>query len=208
MKRILICFLFLFGGLNAYSQVKTILLDVKDRIVTDSTKAISYAVFGKVEGDSVYTFKKFDFDGVLLTSGTFKDDSLQVPHGNFVYYEWITPDNNYQNLSYEINGRARFVALSGKYLDGLRVGKWLSFYADGKVKEMANYIMGALHGLYQLYDNDGKVQISGAYVAGKKNGTWVMKGGKQEDEYAGDKLVSSLTGKKLRDKQAQRKNVN
>jgi len=208
MKRILICLLFLFGGLNTYSQVKTILLDGKDRIVTDSTKAVTYAVFGKVEGDSVYTFKKFDFDGVLLTSGTFKDDSLQVPHGKFVYYDWITPENNYQNLSYEINGRARYIALTGKYLNGLRVGKWLSFYPDGKVKEMANYAMGALHGLYQLYTNDGKVQISGSYVAGKKNGTWVMKGGKQEDEYTDDQVVSSLTGKKLRDKQAQRKNIN
>jgi antitoxin component YwqK of YwqJK toxin-antitoxin module len=208
MKRIFICFLFLLGGLNTYSQVKSILLDGRDRIVTDSTQAVTYGVFGKIEGDSVYTFKKFDFDGVLLTSGTFKDDSLHVPHGKFVYYDWITPENNYTDLSYEVNGKARFIALTGKYINGVREGKWFSFYPDGKVKQMATYTLGTLNGPYQLYNNDGKVQVSGSYVAGKKNGTWIVRGGKQEDEYADDQLVSSLTGKKLRDKQAQRKNVN
>ncbi|MET1057442.1 MAG: hypothetical protein ABWY16_19165 [Pedobacter sp.] len=209
MRRLIFCLLLLAGGINnAYSQVKTILLDARDRIVADSALAINYAVFGKVEGDTVYTFKKFDFDGVLLTSGTFKDDSLQVPHGQFVYYDWITPDNNYTNLGYEINGKARYVVLTGRYINGLRFGKWLSFYADGKVKQMANYSQGKLNGLYQSYDNNGKVQISGVYVSDKKNGPWILRGGKQEDEYADDKLISSLTGKKLRDKQAERKNVN
>jgi antitoxin component YwqK of YwqJK toxin-antitoxin module len=209
MKRIVFCFLLFAGSINyTYSQVKSILLDGRDRIVADSALAVNYAVFGKVEGDTVYTFKKFDFNGVLLTSGTFKDDSLQVPHGNFVYYDWITPDNNYTNLGYEINGKARFVVLSGKYINGLRVGRWLSFYADGKVKQLANYVQGALNGLYQSYDNSGKVQISGSYIRDKKQGTWTLRGGKQEDEYVDDKLISSLTGKKLRDKQAQRKNVN
>lgn len=208
MKRILICFLFLFGALNSYSQIKSILLDNRDRIITDSTKAVTYGVFGKITGDSVYTFKKFDFDGVLLTSGTFKDDSLQVPHGKFVYYDWVSPETNYSGQSYVANGRARFVALTGKYINGLREGKWYSFYEDGKVKQMATYVKGAMNGLYQLFNDDGKVQISGLYVANKKNGTWILKGGKQEDEYVNDQLVSSLTGKKLRDKQAQRKNVN
>jgi hypothetical protein len=209
MKRIIFCFLLFAGSINnIYSQVKSILLDGRDRIVADSALAVNYAVFGKVEGDTVYTFKKFDFNGVLLTSGTFKDDSLKVPHGNFVYYDWITPDNNYTNLGYEIDGKARYVVLSGKYINGLRVGKWLSFYADGKVKQMANYVQGALNGLYQSYDNSGKVQISGSYVRDKKQGTWILRGGKQEDEYVDDKLISSLSGKKLRDKQAQGKNVN
>jgi len=209
MKRIVFCFLLFAGGINnTYSQVKTILLDGRDRIVADSTLAMNYAVFGKVEGDTVYTFKKFDFDGVLLTSGTFKDDSLQIPHGQFVYYDWITPDNNYTNLGYEINGKARYVVLSGKYINGLRVGKWLSFYADGKVKQMATYVKGELNGLYQSYENNGQVQISGLYSGGKKNGTWALRGGKQEDEYVDDKLISSVSGRKLRDKQSQRKNIN
>ena len=110
MKKIIVCFFFLMAGLNSYSQVKSILLNRLDQITQDSTTATSYAVFGKLEGDSVYTFKKFDFDGILLTSGTFKDDSLDIPHGNFVYYEWITPNNNTTNQGYEINGKERFIA--------------------------------------------------------------------------------------------------
>jgi antitoxin component YwqK of YwqJK toxin-antitoxin module len=208
MKRIITCFFLLIAGLNSYSQVKSIFLNRSDQITQDSTTAISYAVFGKLEGDSVYTFKKFDFNGVMLTSGTFKDDSLQVPHGNFVYYDWITPNNNTTNQGYEINGKERFISLTGKFLDGMRTGRWISYYTDGKLKQVVTYYKGIIHGPYQLFDTDGKIQIQGLYVAGKKNGTWIMKGGKQEDEYVNDRLISSLSGKKLRDKQAQSKNMN
>ncbi|HEY0177609.1 MAG TPA: hypothetical protein VGC08_14600, partial [Pedobacter sp.] len=146
--------------------------------------------------------------GILLTSGTFKDDSLKVPHGQFVYYDWITPANNTANQSFEINGKERFIAVTGKYLDGKRNGRWISYYPDGKMKEIVTYYQDIIHGPYQFFDMNGKIEIQGLYVAGKKSGTWMMKGGKQENEYVNDQLISSLSGKKLRDKQAQRKNVN
>lgn len=208
MKRIIICFFLLIAGLNSYSQVKSIFLNRSDQITQDSTTAISYAVFGKLEGDSVYTFKKFDFNGILLTSGTFKDDSLHIPHGNFVYYDWITPNNNTTNQGYEIDGKERFISLTGKFLDGMRTGRWISYYSDGKLKQVVTYYKGIIHGPYQLFETSGKIQIQGLYIAGKKNGTWIMKGGKQEDEYVNDKLISSLSGKELRDKQAKSKNMN
>lgn len=207
MKRLLITFFIMSGWLSSYSQVRTILLDAKDRITQDSTQAATYGAFGKIDGDSVYTFKKFDFDGTLLMSGSFRDDSLQVPHGKFVYYEWIVSPYNNIDQGYEYNGRARYVAISGVFINGNRNGRWLGFYPDGKVKQLMTYVRGVLHGVYQYMDTDGKVQISGQYISGKKNGTWILRGGKQEDEYVDDKLISSLSGKKLRDKQAQRKNI-
>jgi len=208
MKRMLSCFLFLFFGLNAFSQVRTIFLDAKDRITADSTLAAGFAVFGKLTGDSVYTFKKFDLDNVMLTTGSFKDDSLQVPHGKFVYYAWVPFENTDPGTGYGPNGKSRYIALTGKYLDGHREGRWASFYPDGKIKQLATYVRDVLQGPYQLFENNGKVTISGMYINGMKNGTWVLRGGKQEDEYVNDKLISSLSGKKLRDKQAARKNIN
>jgi hypothetical protein len=208
IKRLVFCFLLLIAGVNGYSQVKSIMLDGKDMITQDSTLAATYAVFGKITGDSVYSFKKFDFDGVLLASGSFKDDSLRVPHGNFTYYAWITPENNTVNYGYEIKGKERFVSVTGKFVDGLQTGRWISFYPDGKMKQVVTYYKGIIHGAFQAFDQTGKMQVSGVYVSGKKQGVWKLDGGKQENTYVHDELISSLRGKKLRDKQAQSQNSN
>lgn len=208
LKRLVIFCLFLMIGQKASSQVRSIMLDVHDRITLDSVEMINYAVFGKITGDSVYTFKKFDLDGILLASGSFKDDSLKVPHGKFTYYNWITPDNNMVNTGYDINGKERYVELTGSFLDGQRNGRWISFYSDGKIKQVITFYQGLAHGAYQFFGNDGKQQVAGMYIAGKKNGTWILKGGKQEDVYVRDQLISSLKGKKLRDQQAKSKNEN
>lgn len=184
------------------------MMDVKDRITTDSAEAVNYAVYGKISGDSVYTFKKFDYDGILLASGSFKDDSLQIPHGKFVYYNWITPDNNVVSMGYDINGKERFIEVTGSFKDALREGRWISFYSDGKIKEIVTFSKGIVHGAYQSYSTDGKQQIVGMYVRGKKSGTWILKGGKQQDVYENGQLISSLKGKKLREQQSQGKIVN
>ena len=208
MKRVVFCFFFLIAGLNAFSQVKSVFLDKDDHVTPDSTRAVTYAVYGKLEGDSVYTFKKLDFSGVLLTTGSFKDDSLAVPHGKFTYYSWITPDNNYTNDGFEINGKERFIEVVGSFKDGQRTGRWISFYPDGRMKQIITFVQGVVHGAFQSFNPDGSVNISGMYVAGKKNGTWSIAGGKQENEYVNDELISSLKGKQLREKQAAREKVN
>lgn len=208
MKRLFVVVFFLTGGLHAVAQVKSVMFDLLEVITQDSSKAVTYAVYGKLSGDSVYTFKRFDFDGVLLSSGSFKDDSLKVPHGKFIYYDWITPDNNPLNTGYEINGKERYIELTGSFTNALKNGRWISFYPNGKLKQVVTYNQGIVHGAYQYFDTEGKVLVSGLYVLGKKNGTWTLNRGKQENEYVDDKLISTLKGRKLRDKQAQREKLN
>lgn len=208
MKRSIFCFLLLMIGLTSYSQVKSIMLDRAGTITQDSSMAASYAVFGKITGDTVYSFKKFDFEGILLASGSFKDDSLRVPHGNFTYYDWITPGNNPVDDSYQIKGKERFVSVTGRFIDGLQTGRWISYYPDGKMKQIVTYYKGIIHGAFQSFDMKGKPQVWGLYVSGKKQGIWMLDGGKQENIYVRDELTSSLRGKKLRDKQAQSQNSN
>lgn len=208
MKRILVCFLLLFAGLSSDAQIKTILLDGKDQLTLDSTQAVTYAVLGKITGDTVYTFKKYDFSGVLLASGSFRDDNMEVPVGKFVYYNWITPENNNRNDGFEINGKERYIELIGAYRNGRRDGRWISFYPDGKMKQIITFAQGIIHGSYKAFDSRGEEQLSGIYTNGKKEGTWTLNGGKQENEYVNDQLVSTLKGKKLREKQAERARTN
>ncbi|SDL73733.1 Antitoxin component YwqK of the YwqJK toxin-antitoxin module [Pedobacter antarcticus] len=202
------CFLVLLSVYSVtYAQVKNVWLNAKDEVIADSAQAVTYAVYGKLSGDSVYTFKKFDFDGILLASGSFRQDSLVEPHGQFIYYNWITPDNNYTNDSFEINGRERFIELVGNYRNGLRQGRWISYYTDKKIKQVITFDRGILHGAYQYFAPNGKLIAQGLYASGKKNGTWILNGGKQEDEYENDKLISSLKGRKLQQKQAERQRI-
>ncbi|MBB5634681.1 hypothetical protein HDF26_002645 [Pedobacter cryoconitis] len=205
MKRILVCFFFLFAGLSSHAQIKTVFLDAKDQLTPDSTLAVTYGVLGKLSGDSLYTFKKFDFSGVLLASGSFRDDDMEIPVGKFVYYNWITPENNNRNDGFEINGRERYVELVGSYENGRRNGRWITFYPDGKMKQIVTFSEGIIHGSYMSFDSAGQQEVSGLYKSGKKEGTWTLDGGRQENEYVDDKLVSTLKGKKLREKQAESK---
>lgn len=199
------CFLLLFLTYTAgFAQVKKVWLNEKDELITDSSEAVTYAVYGKLSGDSLYTFKKFDFDGVLLASGSFRQDNLVEPEGKFIYYNWITPDNNYANDGFEINGRERYVELTGNFRNGLRQGRWISYYTDKKIKQVITFEQGILHGAYRYFAPDGKLIAQGLYASGKKNGTWVLNSGKQENEYLNDELISSLKGKELRQKQVER----
>lgn len=208
MKKIAVLLLLLFAGFNSYSQIRSVLLNNRDEIITDSAEAKYYAVYGKVAGDSLYTFKKFDFDGTLMTSGSFRDESLKIPQGKFIFYSWITPDNNPATMEYEVRGKERFIELTGVYQDGLQTGRWVSFYADGKMKQIMTFSMGIAHGAYMFYNYDGKLMVSGLFLNGKRNGTWILNSGKQENEYVNGELISTLKGKKLREKNAQNKNMN
>lgn len=208
MKKIWFFLILLLCFTGTFAQVKTVLLNDKDEVITDSTEAVGYAVYGKITGDSLYTFKKFDFEGILLSSGFFRQDNLVEPEGQFIYYNWITPENNYTNDGFEINGRERYVELVGHFKNGLRQGRWISYYTDKKIKQVITFEQGILHGAYQYFGPDGKLVAQGLYNSGKKTGTWVLNGGKQENEYLNDELISTLKGKQLQQKKAAQQKLN
>jgi hypothetical protein len=192
MNKILIILLFVLCSFCGYGQVKTVFFDAKDKITTDSTKANSYAIYGKVTGDSLLAFKKYDLDGYLLVSGTFKDEALTIPQGKFVYYDWIDPNDNFRNMETVARGKERFIVLSGNFENGLRQGQWLTFYENGEVKNVMNYDKNVLQGAFKTFDNEGKLLESGEFVNNKKEGVWTLKGGLQVVTFKNDKVVSQI----------------
>ncbi len=44
-----------------------------------------------------------------------------------------------------------------RYQDSVKVGDWMEFYANGKLKYEYSYINGLLHGLYKEYDINGEL---------------------------------------------------
>ncbi len=192
MKRILILLVLLTGALSGYGQVKTVYFDEEDHIVEDSTKAMSYALVGKLTGDSVYTVKKFDAEGYMMMTGAYKDDAFKVPHGDFVYYDWVEAISPMGNYIVPANGKERFINLRGSYREGLKEGRWITYYQTGSIENVVNYKHNLLHGAYRRFDYKGNLEVSGNFLNNKKEGPWVTKSGRVIYEFKNDKVVSTV----------------
>lgn len=192
MKRIWLVAAFICFFLNGFSQVKTVYYDEEDHIISDSTQAASYAIYGKLTGDSLYTFKKYDADGYVMVTGSFSDDSLTIPQGKFVYYDWVDQLTTLGNTLPSPDGKERYILVTGNFNNGKKSGKWLTFYPSGSLKSVLTFVQDVMDGEYKYFDSKGKLQISGTYKNGKKNGQWVSSAGRRIEQYNNDKLISTV----------------
>jgi len=187
---------FLYMSLNAFSQVKTVYYDEEDHIIADSTQAASYAIYGKLTGDSLYTFKKYDADGYVMVTGAFKDDSLKLAQGKFVYYDWVDQLTTLGNTLPVAAGKDRYILITGYFKDGKRDGRWLTFYPNGSLKSVVTFVDDVLNGESKNFDTKGKLQSSGDFLNGKKNGQWISSGGRKIEQYENGKVLSTVTKSK------------
>jgi antitoxin component YwqK of YwqJK toxin-antitoxin module len=209
MKRLVLFVAFICFCLTGYSQVKTVYYDEQDRPISDSTQAASYAIYGKLSGDSLYTFKKYDADGYVMVTGSFRDDSLKVAQGKFVYYDWVDELTTLNNTLPTAEGRDRYILVTGNFKEGKKSGKWYTFYPNGSLKNVMTFVEDVMNGEYKYFDSKGKLQISGTYLNGKKNGQWVLSGGRKIEQYSNDKVLSTVkkSKKELEDEQKQGKKL-
>lgn len=62
-------------------------------------------------------------------------------------------------------------AMTGKYLDGDRVGHWCHVAGDGRLRSEGGYDRGELHGVWTWYRAGGSCS-RGAFDQGTKDGAW------------------------------------
>lgn len=191
MKKILVFLVLLMSAAASMAQVKTVYFNEEDEIVKDSTEAVSYALVGRVTGDTVYTVKKFDADGYMMMTGAYKDDEFKVPHGDFVYYDWVEAISPLGNYVVPPGGKERFINLKGTFRNGLREGRWIAYYQSGSIKDVINYKNNLMHGEYRNFDYKGNLETLGNFVNNKKEGTWITKGGRVTYVFKNDKVIST-----------------
>ncbi|SFG78566.1 toxin-antitoxin system YwqK family antitoxin [Pedobacter insulae] len=195
MKRLF--FFVLFGfNLCAFAQLKPIYF-LGDNVISDSTKATSYGIYGKLSGEEFFILKTYDLADNLIYTGSFKDADLKIPHGNFVYYNSIEGFNLVHDTFFFIEGKERFIAGKGSYVDGYQNGRWINFYPDGKIFSVITYVMGIRHGFTGTYSKRGKLMTSGTYKLDKKDGEWLN--GKVKDTYI-DGVIQLPLGRKSKNK--------
>ncbi len=178
MKPIFLFLLLLFSlGLNA--QVKPIYFN-KDSVVKDSTKATAYGVYGKLSNEEVWRIKLYDLYDNLLLTGSYQDEKLSVPHGRFIYYDFVDDFNDEYEENFYLKSTNRFLSAQGEFNSGQKTGRWVTFFPDGKIRTVTFYIKGVEHGEYKLFNRRGKVEVAGMYASGVKVGEWNYASGKKE----------------------------
>lgn len=195
MKNILLLFSLQLFYLGVNAQVRPIYF-YGDQLTKDKDKATSYAVYGKVSTDSVWSFKRYDLYDNLLQTGSYSDETLTVAHGKFTFYADIIQFNNAYLERFVIKGKSRFVAQEGNFVNGLEQGKWLVFFPDGNIFSSQEFVDGKLHGKFITYNRYGVEVTNGNFVTGEKDGEWLVEKGTIREIWIMGLLVSRENIKK------------
>lgn len=190
MKKYLLFFMVGICSLAAKAQLKPVYF-YGDAVTQDATKATSYGVYGKLSTEDLWVLKRYDLEDNLLQTGSYKDEVLTIPHGQFVFYM----DLNYFNMigkeNFKLKNKTRFKYQEGSFVDGLEQGKWVLYYPDGNILNEQHYKDGKLDGEFKTLDRFGNILISGNYVMGLKEGEWIVEKGTMKQLYEKDMLKSS-----------------
>jgi TonB family protein len=108
------------------------------------------------EENGGWTAQAFDNKGVLVMIGHYKDRSLKMKHGQFTFYH--------------ANGSPE---QSGKYENTQRTGPWITYYADGMIKDSVTYSGNMRNGLALGWHENGQRRYAGNYVNSYAEGHWI-----------------------------------
>lgn len=182
MNKNWILFILFSFNLSVIAQVKPIYLN-GNQIVSDPNKATSYGVFGKISNEDIWVLKRYNLYDELMSTGSFKDASLTIEHGDFVFYSYVQDFNDEYLTHFSIKDKSRFIAQKGKFDNGLETGEWIWYFPTGSVMTILTYEKGVKNGPFYNYDRNGNVIQSGKYLNGEKEGEWLYNRGKDREFY-------------------------
>jgi antitoxin component YwqK of YwqJK toxin-antitoxin module len=183
MKYVVLCFCYFVSG---------------DKITTDQSKATSYGIYGKLSTEDLWVIKRYDLWDNLIESGSYKDEQLSIPHGNFNYYMEVAYFNVQYGGTFYLKNKLRFNFQQGSFVDGLAQGRWTFFFPDGNILNIHHFIDGKLDGEYKTYNKLGELVENGNYKKGEMDGEWFFENGKLKKVYENGVLKSSEIIKKAK----------
>jgi len=150
-----------------FSQTQKFYIDANKHLSTDSSKGVSYVSIEKVN-ESDYFISNYEMSGVPILKGHYKDLTMKIPNGKFVYYSKIIGNRKYFNTDSFF-----FAKQTGYYKNGLKTGTWISYFRVGVKRDSVNYENNLLNGPCKYYEiNTGKVDYEGIYLKGQMDGQW------------------------------------
>lgn len=76
-----------------------------------------------------------------------------------------------KEINYHPNGNKY---IEGNYKDGLREGKWASWYKDGQLWSEGNFKQDKSDGVRSVYHPNGNLHYKGTFDIGKRVGIWLF----------------------------------
>lgn len=101
---------------------------------------------GELDGE----FTEYDENGETIAKGNFTEGSEEG--------RWTFVHNTMRE--------------EGTYFDGMRIGLWKTWFADGQIASEIEYDQDLMSGKYTIYYENHVVKRSGKYVSGERDGLW------------------------------------
>lgn len=119
-----------------------------------------------LERDSVSVKNEYDENGILVFSGTYKNDLCVGIH------RYFDKEGNVVN-SYIYNEKGRKISEGIVNQNGSREGSWKILYENGNLKASGSYLNNNKNGPWKYFYEDGKIEQEGTYRNGQYDGKWV-----------------------------------
>lgn len=167
------CFIVLglLSIINCSAQVHKVYTDSKGNLGVDRRKAVSYMLIRK-NADSDFSVQKYNMRDTILMKGNYKDSSLSVPNGKFVFYKKrIIPERLKGTMSTDTNN---YVEGLSYYSNGAKTGMWVEFSGHNVKRSTYVYKNNKLNGTYQRFHRfiSNYVLEEGEFIDDKKEGEW------------------------------------
>jgi antitoxin component YwqK of YwqJK toxin-antitoxin module len=156
MKKYIYLLAFLMISHQLFAQTKKVYVTKSGSYTANSDKAVSYLLVQQLNGDSAYMARQYNMNNSLMVKGTYKDASLTIPNGKFVYYT--------------ANETGSYVSAVGYFVSGKRTGNWSEFAPNGQAILEYSYENNVLNGAYKTYDANSGIRGEGNMVNGKLTG--------------------------------------
>jgi hypothetical protein len=155
---------------NVLAQTRKKFFNEKGKVITDSTKAVTYMLY-QVGEDSIWSTVLLNMKNIPLQKAYFGDAELTVPVGKFVSYQTVIHQQKAGD-DHSIIDTEVIKHVTGYFDNGLKEGVWTTYYANGNVMHKVMYEQDEKDGLYEQYYYDGRLSASGNYVKDMKEGEW------------------------------------
>jgi hypothetical protein len=188
-----------------FAQPKKLYLTSDNKFTESKDSASIYLVINKHDKDSLYSMSQYTIRDSLLLTGVFKDSTLTMPEGNFVYYYTPAEIFIWKNTHIIGTDTNKYIKNTGSYIDGKKNGLWETYDYNGDLQNRVTYKDDVLSGAYEFIDNTPTGITAHVYngtnADGKKEGeakVTSMYGRLEETRYYhDDQLAKTVVNKKV-----------
>lgn len=203
MKQIslFIIFCWVFSSYIYSQDTLTIYFDKNWNVISDKDKATFYGK-GYRDKNKLWAENDYYISNKIQMKGFYRDNNLQIKHGNFIYYyENGQKSNEGEFINNNKDGEWKYWYENGELssIEFFKNGILLSsegYFENGQKKYSGQFNHGLRNGQWTYWGLNGKIAATGEYKNGKKNGEWIrfFRDGEMKLYFKNDIIEGKMVG--------------